>query len=37
MANNVVASGYKDLLDTPLGKGVIYAGTIKDRNFEAFN
>ena len=35
MANNVVASGYKDLLDTPLGKGVIYAGTIKDRNFEA--
>lgn len=34
MANNIVASGYKDLLDTPLGKGVVYAGTIIDRNWE---
>lgn len=34
MANTVVASGYKSLQDTPLGKGVVYAGTIIDRNFE---
>ena len=34
MANTTVASGYKELLDTPLGKGVVYAGTIIDRNFE---
>lgn len=34
MATTTVASGYKDLLDTPLGQGVIYAGTIIDRNFE---
>lgn len=34
MANTVAASGYKDLLETPLGKGVVYAGTIIDRNFE---
>lgn len=34
MANTTVASGYKDLLETPLGKGVVYAGTIIDRNFE---
>lgn len=34
MANTVVASGYKELLGTPLGEGVVYAGTIIDRNFE---
>lgn len=34
MANTTVASGYKDLLETPLGSGVVYAGTIIDRNYE---
>lgn len=29
-----VASGYKDLLDTPLGTGVIYAGRIIDKNWD---
>lgn len=35
MANDLVASGYKDLMDTPLAKGAIYAGTIIDRNVES--
>lgn len=34
MANTIVSSGYKELLDTPLGKGVVYAGQIIDRNYE---
>ena len=34
MAYTTVASGYKDLSETPLGNGVVYAGTIIDRNFE---
>lgn len=28
------ASGYKSLALTPLGEGIVYAGTIVDRNFE---
>lgn len=31
---DIVASGYKDLLSTPLADGVIYAGTIVDANKE---
>lgn len=34
MANLPSASGYKDLLLTPLGQGVVYGGQIVDRNFE---
>lgn len=34
MANVANASGYKDLLNTPLNDGVVYAGMIIDRNFE---
>lgn len=34
MTNMVAASGYKDLLNTPLAEGVVYAGTIVDRNIE---
>ena len=30
----ISASGYKDLLNTPLADGIVYAGTIVDRNFE---
>lgn len=35
MAEIVAASGYDSLMNTPLGKGVVYAGTIVDRNIEA--
>lgn len=34
MANVISASGYEALRSTNLGKGVIYAGTIKARNWE---
>lgn len=34
MAEIIAASGYKALAETPLGQGVVYAGTIVDRNVE---
>ena len=34
MANVISASGYKDLLNTPLADGIVFAGMIIDKNFE---
>ena len=34
MTTMISASGYKDLLNTPLADGIVYAGMIIDRNFE---
>ena len=34
MANTISASGYKDLLNTPLADGVVFAGMAIDKNFE---
>lgn len=34
MANTISASGYKDLLNTPLADGIVFAGMIIDKNFE---
>lgn len=35
MAEVTAASGYNALMNTPFGKGVVYAGTIVDRNVES--
>lgn len=34
MANVISASGYRDLLNTPLADGIVFAGMIIDKNFE---
>lgn len=34
MSNTISASGYKDLLNTPLADGIVFAGMAIDKNFE---